>query len=779
MFKKIVSLLIALAVVVAFPWDVSAAAPKKVSIQITSTQRSVVVGETLSLTATTSPKAAVAYQSNNTSVATVTKQGTIKGIKEGKADITVATNQKGYSGKATVTIKVVAKTNPDDLKKVTFKDPILEAIIRGQIKKPDGDLLVKDVAGITTLSADSSSPLKAGRIRDLDGIESLRSLKEIDLMDNLVSDLRPLAGLNQLEQLVLSFNRIQDISPLAALPNLQGLYLTSNFIAAIDSAAQMRSLSYLNLNDNRITDISMLSSLTKLTSLNVSDNAISNIEVIGSLKKLVGINLDNNPVNDISPAKGKENTGYFSFDNIEKAGKIAQEIIKKTIRTGMTDLEKEEAIHDAILEQVTYDYQYFNHGIPTKTDTQGIFGSLVEGYSVCGGYARTMMVLGRMAGLDILYVTGMTGGIGHAWNLVRIEGEYYHVDATWDDGDPWRMDDSPLTAEELRIVKFHKRVHFNSTHTNKLNEMVWDVERYPLAKIDAPSASGHQVKVSINSEVPVTKDIEVWLTLDVRYEGGKIRVFTQPARFVHDTAELEATFVLPADIPLDREDVSYTLSYELYQVSLWIEKVDNNTFMFASDTLAGSMAQGKQLKPNAHLYLTLLKKGSMGATYAQVAGRGLKDTALDANWFELYVQSAFPQPDGSEYKIYAVRNTSSFTLLPHSAIYVTAGTTYVKFEDDYHNYNFGGEVLIANHTDQPKVVQAGEIDYSVSRIYNDNMGTVGNPDGTTIKLSGTGPYIRVLVFDGDFDESIEYKEYLVQKKERFISEWFTVKMKRN
>ncbi|MNP73773.1 hypothetical protein D3C76_1705430 [compost metagenome] len=56
------------------------------------------------------------------------------------------------------------------------------------------------------------------------------------------------------------------------------------------------------------------------------------------------------------------------------------------------------------------------------------------------------------------------------------------------------------------------------------------------------------------------------------------------------------------------------------------------------------------------------------------------------------------------------------------------------------------------------------------------MGTVGLPDGTKLKLTGTGPYIRIISFDGDFDEKKEYKDYYDQKnKILYMGSWFTMK----
>ena len=150
---------------------------------------------------------------------------------------------------------------------------------------------------------------------------------------------------------------------------------------------------------------------------------------------------------------------------------------------------------------------------------------------------------------------------------------------------------------------------------------------------------------------------------------------------------------------------------------------------------------------------------------------------FDGNKFELYVKESFPQPDGSVYNKYAITNSNAFTLPPYSAIYVTAGDNYVKFEGDNYNYRYGGTLMIANHTNQPKLIQPKSVDYSVSLIYRDDMGTVGNPDGTSLKLKATGPYIRMLSFDGDFVESEPYKNYIDKKKDLFVGDWMVVRKK--
>ncbi|WEK55028.1 MAG: hypothetical protein P0Y55_02805 [Candidatus Cohnella colombiensis] len=148
---------------------------------------------------------------------------------------------------------------------------------------------------------------------------------------------------------------------------------------------------------------------------------------------------------------------------------------------------------------------------------------------------------------------------------------------------------------------------------------------------------------------------------------------------------------------------------------------------------------------------------------------------FDGSAFELYVEESHPQPDGSVYNVYAIRNARTLTLPAYSAIYVTAGYSYIAFKDDHYNYNYGGYIVIANHTDKPKTIQAGEINYSVSYFYRDNMGTTTNPDGTSHKITATGPYVRLIAYQGDFDESKEYMDYLTANKDLYRGDWMTVK----
>ncbi|MDE6665920.1 MAG: hypothetical protein K2K14_07035 [Ruminococcus sp.] len=94
------------------------------------------------------------------------------------------------------------------------------------------------------------------------------------------------------------------------------------------------------------------------------------------------------------------------------------------------DYEKALYIHDYIINNCEYnvgeDYKY----------SSTAYGCLVDGQANCEGYAKAFSYLAGRMGMASVLVTGKTDkGENHAWNQVRIDGEWYNLDVTWDDMD--------------------------------------------------------------------------------------------------------------------------------------------------------------------------------------------------------------------------------------------------------------------------------------------------------------------------------------------------------
>lgn len=61
-------------------------------------------------------------------------------------------------------------------------------------------------------------------------------------------------------------------------------------------------------------------------------------------------------------------------------------------------------------------------------------GALANRSSVCAGYAQCYQFLLSQVGVQSIYIAANTTKEPHAWNLVKIDGHYFHVDCTWDRG---------------------------------------------------------------------------------------------------------------------------------------------------------------------------------------------------------------------------------------------------------------------------------------------------------------------------------------------------------
>ncbi|WP_049962865.1 dockerin type I repeat-containing protein [Ruminococcus sp. HUN007] len=106
-------------------------------------------------------------------------------------------------------------------------------------------------------------------------------------------------------------------------------------------------------------------------------------------------------------------------------------IIEENITPGMTELQKALVLHDYLVLNTTYD---LGNTLPDGYEGYTAYDILVFGNGVCEGYSQAYNMLLERVGISSIMV--VSDAMNHAWNLVNIDGEWYHADVTWDDPVP-------------------------------------------------------------------------------------------------------------------------------------------------------------------------------------------------------------------------------------------------------------------------------------------------------------------------------------------------------
>ena len=103
------------------------------------------------------------------------------------------------------------------------------------------------------------------------------------------------------------------------------------------------------------------------------------------------------------------------------------------VEPDMSDLEKALMIHDNIVLTLDYPSKVkLDNGMEIYPKTAyHPYTALNTGYGVCNAYAELYEVALRAVGVEALYVRSRD--MNHAWNMIKIEGNWYHADACWDD----------------------------------------------------------------------------------------------------------------------------------------------------------------------------------------------------------------------------------------------------------------------------------------------------------------------------------------------------------
>ena len=189
---------------------------------------------------------------------------------------------------------------------------------------------------------------------------------------------------------------------------------------------------------------------------NFSDNALAAFDKAKQQAVYAGEHIE-------SISSSTDTAGNIKFKIKYLTNKAQEEIVQKKvdqvlaniITPSMTTFQKVKAVNDYIVSNAKY-------GESTKSSPHSAHALLIEGQAVCQGYALLTYKMLNQIGVDVQYVVGVVdGNVPHAWNLVKIDGKWYHLDTTWNDPLPNRVGTSSydyFLVTDTQLKKDHKWV---------------------------------------------------------------------------------------------------------------------------------------------------------------------------------------------------------------------------------------------------------------------------------------------------------------------------------
>lgn len=119
----------------------------------------------------------------------------------------------------------------------------------------------------------------------------------------------------------------------------------------------------------------------------------------------------------------------YTQDEINEINNKVDKILSENVNNNIPPKEKIRVIHDYIIDHTEYDKLKYENKNDDTYKSNTAYGVLIEGYGTCNGYADAMEIF-----LDKMNIINYKiSNEEHIWNLVYLDGKWYHLDLTWDD----------------------------------------------------------------------------------------------------------------------------------------------------------------------------------------------------------------------------------------------------------------------------------------------------------------------------------------------------------
>ena len=200
---------------------------------------------------------------------------------------------------------------------------------------------------------------------------------------------------------------------------------------------------------------------------------------------------------------------------VNQAGETA--LSKKVVEIAdkfrqLSDVDKVMAVHDYLIDHIEYSNPHIR---------SFAYGALIEGKAVCQGYAQSLAMILNNLNVECHTIVAMTKGsnpVLHEWVRVKLDGEWYYIDLTWDDT-PWAEDknykyfliNTDMISRDHETgyslaggpeVDGSKYLYYAYKNQGIFAETKDDIDKIIRDQINATNQSYTTVKIAVPASVP-------------------------------------------------------------------------------------------------------------------------------------------------------------------------------------------------------------------------------------------------------------------------------------
>ena len=154
----------------------------------------------------------------------------------------------------------------------------------------------------------------------------------------------------------------------------------------------------------------------------------------------------------------------YSNEEINSIENKISSFEKEYIKSGMNTKDKIKAFHDYLINNSVYDKKRANaieSGNDSNTNnSHKATGPLIDGIALCSGYSDAMKIYLDKLGIPNYKISNSN----HIWNLVYLDGQWLHLDLTWDD--PVTTDGSNILLHKFFLITTSELFKLDSSGHN-------------------------------------------------------------------------------------------------------------------------------------------------------------------------------------------------------------------------------------------------------------------------------------------------------------------------